>query len=152
MICPWIAHVELQQTRLLLNFGGISEDKIINDSGNTYRKNTEVFALQGFEHICNSSLQSSIDEDPITEVIQQNDPQGVHVTCHRWHKTTVVEGKSYMPWSQFSILQGAHFSVAQSRLGSVHWTPRRWVQRWCRSLPAVADQSGLLLPSETGKS
>lgn len=143
----------LKKNDLSLRFNpSVSEDKRIQVSGNTYRKNAEVVALQGLEHIGNSSLQSSIDEDPIAEVIQQNDPQGVHVACHPWHEATAVKPTSHVSWSYFSFLEGAHFSVAQSHWGSDHRRPRRWGRRWWRNLPALADQSSLLLPSETGKS
>lgn len=60
-----------------------SEDQRIRVGGNTYRKHAEVVALQGLEHIGDASLQAPVDEDAVAEVIQQDDPQGVHVACIR---------------------------------------------------------------------
>lgn len=58
-------------------------------SGGTYRFNLQVFALEGFEQIGNSSFQSSIDEDSITEVVQKNGPQSIYITCRNTRKTWI---------------------------------------------------------------
>lgn len=56
----------------------------------TYKHNLQVVALEGFEQIGDSSLQSSIDEDTITEMVQQNGSQSVQITCQWQHKANVI--------------------------------------------------------------
>lgn len=51
----------------------------------TYRHNLQVVALEGFKQIGNSSLEPSIDEDAITEVVQQYGSQSSQITC-QWEQ------------------------------------------------------------------
>lgn len=49
----------------------------------TYRHDLQVVALERLQQIGHASFQSSIDEDAITEVVQQNGPQSIQIAYQR---------------------------------------------------------------------